>query len=243
MSAQQVNIDTISNNLANVNTTGFKKARAEFQDLLYTQLQSPVRQQAAGIAVGHGSRLSSVQRFFVGGSLQATGNDYDVAIQGSGFFRVQRADGTIAYTRDGAFRLDEQGQLVTSAGEVVLGATGPIKFGPGSDLVNIGPDGTVRQGDTVVGRISLALFANPAGLEAAGNNLWLETGASGNPRVANPGEPDAGGLVQFHLEASNVQTVEEMVNLIVAQRAYEINSKVVQSADEMMSLANNLRRG
>lgn len=251
MAAQQYNMETVSHNLANANTTGFKKGRAEFQDLLYSQLQSPRRGEAAGITVGHGARLSSVQRIFSGGTLQATGGDYDVAIQGNGFFRVRKADGAFAYTRDGAFHLDAQRRLVTAQGDLVMGAKGPVTIPGGADKVEIGADGTIRYTDptkaaaeasTVLDRIQLAVFANPAGLEAQGDNLWLETAASGRPTLTGPGEREAGRLVQNHLEGSNVQSVEEMVNMIVAQRAYEINSKVVQSADDMMQLANNLRR-
>lgn len=259
MIAQQTNMDTVSHNLANVNTTGFKKGRAEFQDLLYTQLQSPVRADAAvGISVGQGARLSSVQRIFGGGSLQVTGEDYDVAIQGEGFFRVRRADGSIAYTRDGSFRLDGQRRLVTAGGDLLLGANGqPIIIPSEAADVEITAEGTVRYADNakaadpnqaagatvVIGRIALAVFPNPAGLDAMGDNLWAATANSGQAQNMNPGDKGAGRLAQGSLEGSNVQAVEEMVNLIVAQRAYEINSKVAQSADEMMSMTNNLRRG
>ncbi|HLN64519.1 MAG TPA: flagellar basal-body rod protein FlgG [Symbiobacteriaceae bacterium] len=256
MAAQQMNMDTVSHNLANVNTTGFAKGRVEFQDLLYTQMQSPLRNQPVGIAVGHGVRLSSTQRIFGGGALQVTGNDYDVAIQGNGFFRVQRADGSFGYTRDGSFHLDAQRRLVTAQGDLVMGSRGPITIPAEAASVQIGADGTIQYAKTttaqdgkqteataVLDRISLAVFANPSGLEAQGDNLFVETVASGQPALRNPGDQEAGRVVQGHLEGSNVQSVEEMVNLIVAQRAYEINSKVVQSADEMMQLANQLRRG
>lgn len=266
MVAQQTNIDTISHNLANVNTTGFKKGRAEFQDLLYTQIMPPARGENQGILVGQGARLSNIHRIMNGGQLQVTGGDYDLAISGGGFFQVQQPDGTIAYTRDGAFQLDAERRLVTAQGHLLLGEDGPITIPVGATDVAIGADGRVtyqdvtkaatnqganpdanpkayQQATVEIGRIQLALFPNPAGLAALGDNLWGATGASGEAIAATPGDKDAGRLVQSHLEGSNVQSVEEMVNLIMAQRAYEINSKVVQSADEMMSMTNNLRRG
>jgi flagellar basal-body rod protein FlgG len=262
MAAQQVNIDTVSHNLANVNTTGFKKGRVEFQDLLYTQMQGPLRDQPVGIAVGHGVRLSSTQRIFSGGTMNATSNELDVAISGNGFFRVSRGNDGFAYTRDGAFHLDAQRRLATAQGDLVQGARGPITIPVEATAVEIAADGTVRYADpakvaaskdapqgaaiapmVVVDRIQLALFANPAGLEALGDNLYGESAASGQPTLLGAGDQEAGRLAQYYLEGSNVQSVEEMVNLIVAQRAYEINSKVVQSADEMMQLANQLRRG
>lgn len=257
MLAQQTNMDTVSNNLANINTAGYKKTRAEFQDLLYSQLPAPARGETAGISVGHGVRLSSIHRIFSGGGLQATGNELDVAIQGNGLFRVQQADGSIAYTRDGSFHLDDQRRLVTSAGDLVLSSTGPITVPFEAGDLEVTSDGTIRYTDPALlakpgesanamvklDQLSMAVFANPAGLEATGDNLWRETAASGVAQTVNPGDKEAGRLVQRYLEASNVQAVEEMVSLIMAQRAYEMNSKVVQSADEMMSLANNLRRG
>lgn len=262
MMAQQLNIDTVSHNLANVNTTGFKKGRAEFQDLLYTQIQPPAKNEPVGISVGQGARLSSIQRIFSGGNLVA-GNDLDVAIQGNGFFRVRQADGSVAYTRDGAFHLDAQRRLVTAGGDLLLGAKGPITIPAEAENVEIGLDGTVRYADNakaaaatqsgnpnaqaqatvIIDRIQLAVFPNPSGMEAMGNNLWNGTAAAGKSATMNPGDKEAGTLVQGYLEGSNVQAVEEMVNLVVAQRAYEINSKVVQSADEMMGMANSLRRG
>ena len=262
MVAQQANIDAISHNLANVNTTGFKKGRAEFQDLLYTQILPPARGENQGIVVGQGVRLSSIHRIMNGGTLQVTGGDYDVAISGSGYFQVQRQDGSVAYTRDGAFHLDADRHLVTAGGDLILGEDGPITIPLEAADVAIGAGGAVMYTNTAkaatnkdatsdgykeatitAGRIVLATFPNPAGLEALGNNLWGATAATGDAAVAVPGDKDAGRLVQGYLEGSNVQSVEEMVNLIMAQRAYEINSKVVQSADEMLSLTNNLRRG
>lgn len=246
MLAQQVNIDTISHNLANVNTTGYKKARAEFQDLLYAHLRPPSPTQN-GIMVGQGSRLSAIQRIFSGGSLQATSNTYDLAIQGSGFFRVQRQDGSVAYTRDGAFHLDGDRRLVTATGDYLMGEKGLVTIPLKAVNPEITRDGFIRYADengqsVIVDRVNLAVFANPSGLVSLGDNLWGSTDASGVARVMEPGLVEVGKIVQGYLEASNVQTVEEMVNLIVAQRAYEINSKAVQSSDEMMAMANNLRR-
>lgn len=262
MVAQQTNIDLISHNLANVNTTGYKRGRAEFQDLLYTQIMPPARGENQGINIGQGARLSSIHRIMGGGTLQVTGGDYDLAISGGGFFQVQRPDGSIAYTRDGAFRLDAERRLVTVSGDLVLGNDGPITIPAEATEIAIGADGKITYQDVTkaatnenvtdpkayqkatieIGRIQLAVFPNATGLEALGENLWGATEASGEAATAAPGEKEAGRLVQGYLEGSNVQSVEEMVNLIMAQRAYEINSKVVQSADEMMQLANNLRR-
>lgn len=247
MMAQQVNMDTISNNLANVNTTGYKKGRAEFQDLLYVHVRPPISGDV-GIMVGQGSRLSSIQRIFSNGSLQTTGNTYDVAIQGSGFFRVRRPDGTEAFTRDGSFRVDGERRLTTATGDLLLGESGPITIPERAVNPEITADGIVRYVDEASGqnltidRIKLAVFPNPAGLIALGDNQFRAADSSGAPDLLMPGQSDVGRLVQGFLEASNVQTVEEMVSLIVAQRAYEINSKAVQSADDMMGMANNLRR-
>lgn len=261
MVAQQTNIDTISHNLSNVNTTGFKKGRAEFQDLLYTQIMPPARGENQGIVVGQGARLSSIHRMMGGGTLMVTGSDYDIAISGPGFFQVERPDGSIAYTRDGAFHMDGDRQLVTANGDVVLGENGPITIPLDATDITVGSDGVIayqksltssadatadpngyKQATVEIGRLQLAVFTNPSGLEALGDNLWGPTANSGDPSLLSPADQEAGRLVQGYLEGSNVQSVEEMVNLIMAQRAYEINSKVVQSADEMLSLTNNLRR-
>jgi flagellar basal-body rod protein FlgG len=265
MVAQQTNIDTISHNLSNVNTTGFKKGRAEFQDLLYTQIMPPARGENQGIVVGQGARLSSINRIMGGGTLMATGGDYDVAISGAGFFQIQRADGSIAYTRDGAFHIDAARQLVTANGDVVLGENGPITIPIEATDLLIGADGVIsyqqtslsatsadnnettnpegfKQATVEIGRLQIAVFPNASGMEALGDNLWGPSANSGDATVLSPADGEAGRLVQGYLEGSNVQSVEEMVNLIMAQRAYEINSKVVQSADEMLSLTNNLRR-
>lgn len=248
MLAQQTNVDTISHNLSNVNTTGFKKSRAEFQDLFYAHIR-PAVSGSTGIMVGQGSRLSSIQRIFSNGSLQATGNPFDVAIQGPGFFRVEQTNGVEAYTRDGAFQLDGERRLITSNGDFVLGQDGRISIPQSAQEIEITADGTIRYVDeasgegVVVDQISLAIFSSSSGLEAQGNSLWTATEHSGQATLVSPGRADTGRLAQRYLEASNVQTVEEMISLIVAQRAYEINSKAVQSADDMMGMANNLRRG
>lgn len=248
MLAQQVNIDTISNNLANVNTTGFKKGRAEFQDLLYANIRPPISGDA-GIMVGQGSRLSSIHRIFAGGAMQATGQAYDLAIQGPGFFRIQRSDRTEAYSRDGTFHLDSERHLATATGELLLGEKGPVTIPAKATNPEVTPEGVVRYSDAesgqtiVVDHIKLAVFANPSGMASLGDNLWSVTDSSGTAFISPSGANEVGRIQQGYLEASNVQVVEEMVSLIVAQRAYEINSKAVQSADEMMAMANNLRRG
>ncbi len=255
MLAQQLNVDTVANNLANINTTGFKASRLEFQDLIYQHLPSPGSVQggqppAALLQVGHGVQPVATQRLFSQGSLEPTDNPLDLAIQGRGFFQVELPGGTRAYTRDGSFKLDAEGNLVTSNGyRLVLedGEEVPLE----ADALEVAADGTitavVRDDDgevtrTEIGRINLATFINPAGLQAMGQNLFLATPASGEPETARPGEGGVGYIQQGYLEASNVNVVQEMVALIVAQRAYEMNSKAIQASDEMMGLANNLRR-
>ncbi len=250
MEAQTLNIDVIAHNLANVNTTGFKKARADFQDLLYETLRPPGAASAAGnqvptgIQIGHGSRPVAVQKVFMQGDYQQTMNELDIAIEGKGFFQILQPNGVTAYTRSGAFKLDRDGRIVTSDGfpiqpELVVPAD--------ARAVYIGTDGTVsvlRAGETTatqIGNIQLAWFSNPAGLQAIGRNLFLPTDASGDPILGTPGEEGFGTLAQGFLEMSNVNVVEEMVNLITAQRAYEINSKAVQTADEMLQVANRIK--
>jgi flagellar basal-body rod protein FlgG len=249
MQSQQTNLDVIANNLANVNTTGFKKAKAEFQDLLYQTSRSAGAEQGAGnqlptsLQIGHGSRLVSTSKIFTTGDLTQTGERLDVAIQGDGFFEVQLSDGTRAYTRDGAFKTDSNGRITTSDGLPLQGGFQPIP--PGTNEITIAPNGEV----TTKGangqqsfRVQLVRFTNPAGLDAIGHNLFRETEASGTPELGNPAENGFGELQQGFLEMSNVKVVEEMVNMILAQRAYEVNSKAVQTADEMMQMSNNLRR-
>lgn len=251
MSGQQFNIDTISNNLANVNTTGYKKNRVDFEDLLYQTVRFAGTQVTAGaqipvgIEVGHGVRPIATQKIFTPGSYRQTDNPLDLAIEGDGFFQILLPDGTVAYTRDGSFKRDGQGRVVTSDGfalepEIVI---------PEDALeVTIGSDGTVSvllPGDSVpraIGQIELVRFVNPAGLSSLGQNLYQETAASGFPMVGTPSLDGFGALAQGWLEISNVQVVEEMVNLIIAQRAYETNSRAIQASDEMLQTANNLRR-
>ncbi len=252
MIAQQVNIDTIANNLANVNTTGFKKSRVNFQDLLYETLKPAGVQTSAGtttpegIQIGHGVRPSSVAKLFTPASLVQTANPLDIAIEGDGFFQVDLPDGTTAYTRDGSFRTNADGTLLTVDGYAVNpGITLPSD----AEQISIGQDGVISvriPGQTTtqnVGTLQLVRFSNPSGLDASlGRNLLLETEASGTPVIGDPGTEGIGFLAQGFLENSNVQVVEEIISMIVAQRAYEANSKVIQTADEMLQTANNVRR-
>jgi flagellar basal-body rod protein FlgG len=249
MESQQLNLDIISNNLANVNTTGYKKSKAEFQDLLYQNIRPAGAEQGngtqlpTGAQVGQGSRLVATSQVFTEGELTQTGEQLDIAIQGDGFFQVQMPDGTIAYTRDGALKTDSTGRIVTSDGLPVQGGWQPIPAGTTS--ISIAPNGEVTTSGASGNqnfRVQLTRFANPAGLENLGRNLYKETPASGTPETGNPNENGFGSLQQSYLEMSNVKVVEEMVKMIVAQRAYEVNSKAVQAADEMMQQSNNLRR-
>ena len=249
MQSQQMNLDVIANNLANVNTTGFKKSKIEFQDLLYQTTRAAGAEQGAGnqlptgLQVGHGSRPVATSKVFTNGELTQTGERLDVAIQGDGFFEVQMPDGSRAYTRDGALKTGSDGRIMTSDGAVLQGGFQPIPTG--TTAITISPTGEV----TTTGasgsqsfRVQLVRFSNPSGLDSIGRNLYRETNASGSAELGNPGESGFGDLAQGYLEMSNVKVVEEMVNMIVAQRAYEINSKAVQASDEMMQLSNNLRR-
>ena len=251
MQAQQLNLDTIANNLANVNTTGFKKTRVDFQDLLYQTFRAPGLQGTqgtiipTGIQVGLGSRPIATQRIFSQGDFQQTENPLDFVIEGDGFFQVQRADGTTAYTRAGAFKKDGTGRIVTSDGSVL---TPNIVIPSDAKNVTVGSDGTVSvtltsgQASTL-GTIQLAQFVNPGGLLSIGRNLFVPTAASGAAVVGNPGTNGFGTLTQGFLELANVKVVDEMVNMITSQRAYEANSKAIQTADEMLSISNSLRRG
>lgn len=249
MQSQQLNLDVIANNLANVNTTGFKKSKIEFQDLLYQTSRAAGADQGAGnqlptgVQIGHGSQPVATAKVFTTGELTQTGERLDVAIQGDGFFEVQLSDGTRAYTRDGALKLASDGRITTSDGLVLQGGFQPIPAGTTS--ISMAPTGEITTSGTNGNqsfRVQLVRFANPAGLESIGRNLYRETSASGTAEVGNPGENGFGDLQQGYLEMSNVKVVEEMVNMIVAQRAYEVNSKAVQAADDMMQLSNNLRR-
>ncbi len=243
LEAQQTQMDVISNNLANVNTSGFKRSRAVFEDLLYQTVRQPGAQNSqqtqlpSGLQLGTGVRPVATERIFTQGNLQQTGNDKDIAIQGAGFFQVLLPDGTSAYTRDGSFQIDNQGQLVTSSGYVIQPA---ITIPANAQSVTIGRDGTVsvtQSGTaqpTQVGTLQLSTFVNPAGLESKGENLYVETGSSGNASTNTPGTNGSGLLVQGYVETSNVNVVEELINMIQTQRAYEINSKAITTSDQML---------
>ena len=252
MTAQQLNVDNIANNLANASTTGYKMRRAQFQDLLYQSMSQPgasAGQQTTvptGLQLGLGTRAASNEIIFTQGNFSETDNPLDVVIQGNGFFQVRRATGEIAYTRAGTFQLDKTGNLVTSDGDPIEPA---ITIPSAAQSITIATDGTVSYslpGQTSAqraGQIQIAGFQNPAGLNSLGQNLYLPTDASGEPVVANPGGQEGlGTLLQGYQEQSNVSIVEEFINLIVAQRAYEANSKVVKAADEMYQQVNNLKQ-
>lgn len=250
MQAQTANIDVISNNLANVNTSGFKRARIEFQDLLYETVRAPGinttngSEIPTGIQIGHGTRPVATQKVFVQGDFQNTQNELDIAIEGQGFFQVIQTNGDIAYTRAGNFKIDSEGRVVTPDGFLLE----PEITIPTDALdLSITPDGTVsvlQPGQTEmvdIGTLQLARFVNPAGLKNIGRNLMLETISSGEPETGAPGEDGFGTVAQGYLEMSNVSVVDEMVNMITAQRAYEINSKAIKTSDEMLQLANQLK--
>ena len=251
LAAQQLNLDVVANNLANVSTTGFKSSRAEFEDLVYQSLRDPGSQTGPGTTLPTGSQVGlgvsqgttiPIQRQ---GTPQSTGNDTDLSISGNGFFAVQLPDGTTGYTRAGSFNTDSTGRLVTQEGY-------PLKpeiiVPPLHTSLSISGDGQVsvlqpgQQNATVVGTIQLTTFPNPSGLKAEGGTIFLPTNASGNPVTANPGAQGTGTLKQHSIEASNVDVVEEMVRMIVIQRAYDTNSKVIQAADEMLNTTNSIKR-
>jgi flagellar basal-body rod protein FlgG len=244
LSAQDMNLTTISNNLANVSTTGFKRDRAEFQDLLYQIRRQPGAQSTqdsqlpSGLQLGTGVRIAGTQKMFTIGSLQTTEQPLDMAVNGRGFFQVLQPDGTIAYTRDGSFHLNSDGQVVTSNGFPLEPA---IVIPAETRTFTVGEDGTAsvttagNATPQIVGNIQTADFINPGGLEAVGKNLFLETASSGAPQVGTPGLTGLGTIEQNTLENSNVSVVEEMVNMITTQRAYEMNSKVISTADQMLS--------
>ena len=251
MHSQTQNINVIANNLANVNTTGFKKSRADFQDLMYQTVQNPgapatnANQIPVGIQFGMGSKLAAVSKQFTPGDFQHTGGDLDLAIEGDGFFQIQMPDGSTSYTRAGAFKMDSNGRVVTPDGYAML----PEMVIPNnSSKITVGTDGTVsvvQAGQTVpstVGNIQLATFNNPAGLLSIGKNFYQQTDASGNATTGTPGQNAVGTIGQGFLEMSNVSVAEEMVNMIIGQRAYEANSKAITTSDEMLQLANNLKR-
>lgn len=251
MHAQQLTLDVIANNLANVQTAGFKRSRVDFQDLVYETVQVPGASSAqgreipSGFQVGHGSRAVSTQRLFTKGNLQQTGNPLDLAIEGDGFFQVIQASGEVAYTRAGTFKKDSQGRMVSTEG---FALQPEITIPQDALSVTVGVDGTisVTQPGVLqpqeVGTIELVRFINPAGMQSLGRNLFIPTQASGDPIPGNPGRDGLGTLLQGFVEMSNVNVVEEMVSLIISQRAYEINSRAIRTADEMMQTANNLVR-
>jgi flagellar basal-body rod protein FlgG len=250
LAAQDMNLTTISNNLANVSTTGFKRDRAEFQDLLYQIRRQPGAQSSqdtqlpTGLQLGTGVRIVGTAKQFTQGGLQTTEQPLDMAVNGRGFFQILQPDGTVSYTRDGSFHLDSNGQMVTSQGFPLEPA---IVLPAEVQSFTVGEDGTVsvtvsgNPTPQVVGNIQTADFVNPAGLQAIGNNLFLETGASGAPQVGTPGLTGLGPVLQNTLENSNVSVVEELVNMITTQRAYEMNSKVISTSDQMLGfLSQNL---
>jgi len=251
MQAQSMNIDVIANNLANVTTTGYKRSRAEFQDLLYETMQPPGgstsenTQAPTGIQLGHGVRPVAVAKNFTEGELQLTKNELDLAIEGNGFFQVTMPNGDTAYTRSGAFKLDKDGRIVTPDGFLL---EPEISVPNDATSMSVGLDGTVsvlQAGNATprqLGTIQLARFTNPAGLQSMGKNLFTPTDASGTAITGTAGENNFGTIAQGFLEMSNVSVVDEMVNMITAQRAYETNSKVVQASDDMLQTANNLKR-
>jgi flagellar basal-body rod protein FlgG len=248
LDAQQTRMTVVSNNLANVNTTGFKRGRAVFEDLLYQNVTqsggatSQNTESPTGLTLGTGVRVVATEKSFTQGSAQQTNNALDVLIQGRGFFQVLQPDGSMAYSRDGSFKIDSDGRLVTSSGfEIEPSITIPAD----AQSITIGIDGTVQAtlagqtSPTSLGTLQLADFINPAGLQAKGQNLYIETAASGSPQVANPGLEGIGTLVQGSLEGSNVNVVEELVSMIETQRAYEMNSKAISTADQMLQYLNN----
>ena len=249
MENEQTNLNVISNNIANVNTNGFKKSKVEFKDLLY-QNQKPVGADAGtgaevpvGVEVGNGSQVAATSKVFTQGQLTKTDEDFDLAIEGAGFLEVQLADGSTGYTRDGALKVNSQGQITTSSGNIVGSGFQAVP----SDLIgmHITNSGQVTYqspgGDTVF-RIQLARFGNPSGLKSLGNNLYAATDASGIAELGNPAENGFGSIHHKFLEKSNVSVVQEMVNMIVAQRAYELNSKSIKTSDEMLAQVSQIKR-
>ncbi len=244
LDAEQTRMSVIANNLANVNTTGFKRDRAVFEDLMYQNIRQTGANSTedttlpSGLQVGTGVRTVATQKLHTQGNIVQTGNSFDVAVQGSGFFQVTHPDGSIVYTRDGSFGMDSSGQVVTQNGYLLE----PSITVPANTLnVTVGSDGTVSAqiagstSPTVIGNLTLAQFINPTGLEAIGDNLYRESAASGAPQIDTPGLNGAGTLIQGSLESSNVNVVEELVNMIETQRAYEMNSKAISTTDDMLS--------
>ncbi|HBT31465.1 MAG TPA: flagellar basal-body rod protein FlgG [Pusillimonas sp.] len=250
LESQQTNMDVISNNLANVNTSGFKRSRAVFEDLMYQTIRQPGAQVGAanqlpsGLQIGTGVRTVATERIHTQGNLRETGNPLDIAIQGRGFVQVEMPDGTFAYTRDGSLQVDQNGQLVTAGGYPVQP---PINIPDNALNVTIERDGTVSvtQPGAVginveVGQLQLSTFINPTGLQSMGENLYAETDASGPANFAQPGLDGAGLVLQNYVETSNVNVAEELVNMITTQRSYEMNSKAIQTSDQMLSRLTQL---
>ncbi|MFT5575381.1 MAG: flagellar basal-body rod protein FlgG [Bermanella sp.] len=248
LDAQQTRMQVVSHNLANANTTGFKKGRAAFEDLLYQNVRqvggqtSQQTRSASGVHLGTGVRVVSTEKIFSQGALSQTENSLDMAINGRGFFQLTLPDGSAAYSRNGAFQLDDQGQIVTASGHVLQpGITVP----QGAQSISIGTDGVVsaqvpgQSSPIQIGSVQLADFVNPAGLQPRGENMYSESASSGSPQTGTPGLTGLGSLMQGSLEASNVNVVEELVNMIETQRAYEMNSKAISSSDQMMQYLNN----
>ncbi|QOC21224.1 flagellar basal-body rod protein FlgG [Wenzhouxiangella sp. AB-CW3] len=248
LDAQQTRMSVVSNNLANVNTTGFKRGRAVFEDLIYQNVRqaggqtSQENEMPSGLYLGTGARVVATEKMFTQGNLVKTDNAFDMAVQGRGFFQIQMPDGTQAYTRDGSFQINSQGEMVTASGYLLQPN---INIPEGAQSLTIGTDGTVSarlpgQAEPVqVGTVQLADFVNPGGLEPRGENLFLETGASGPALTGTPGLNGLGTLAQGMVEGSNVNVVEELVNMIETQRAYEMNSKAIATSDEMLRYVNN----
>lgn len=248
LDAQQMRMSVISNNLANVNTTGFKRSRAQFEDLLYQNVRQTGGQTSqnttlpSGLSLGAGVRNVSTAKVFTQGNIIQTGNNLDMAINGRGFFQIVMPDGSTAYTRDGSFQINADGQVVTSSGYLLQPQ---ITIPPNTQSTTVGRDGTIsvqiagQAAANQVGTLQLADFINPAGLQASGQNLFLESAASGSPQPGNPDANGLGSLMQGALETSNVNVVEEMVEMIETQRAYEMNSKAIAATDQMLQYTNN----
>jgi len=248
LDAQQTRMTVTSNNLANVSTSGYKKSRGVFEDLLYQNVRqvgastSQDTQAPSGLSLGTGVRVVATEKLFTQGGLNQTGNSLDLAIQGRGFFQILLPDGTLGYTRDGSFQMNSQGQIVTSSGYLLQPS---LTIPTGAQSISIGNDGVVsvtvagQAAPTQVGTLQLTDFVNPAGLQPRGENLLVESAASGTPQTGNPGLNGLGTLAQGSLEGSNVNVVEELVNMIETQRAYEMNSKAIQTTDQMLQYVNN----
>lgn len=251
MEAQKLNIDVIANNLSNANTVGYKRGKADFQELLYQDMKSAGASSGegtkvpSGIQMGMGVKPVAVQKLFLQGDFVSTGNKYDLVIEGDGFFQILLPNGETGYTRSGAFKLDNEGRIVNSEGFPLEPS---ITIPSDTQSITVSADGKVsalqpgNSEPTEVGQIELARFINPAGLKAVGKNLYRPTGSSGEAQTGSPGSESFGTIAQGFVEMSNVNVVDEMVNMIISQRAYEINSKAVQASDEILQLTNNLKR-